>query len=225
MRKDIHSPALVVEHRPGLFARLHISGGIRYELAEGNLAVFREGVATVLRACPFRHIHKFGPVIADLRIDRRQFPFGDGDAQYIRQHRLPRRRGRQLLIALDPMVPLDDELAAPNDREAVLAVFYALVQPDFGFVQAVRIEAGLIRGDRLPVILWKCHGGQWLAPSVVAQSPPSISSSDFILLDIIPVDIHPQPRPLGDVDKTLLVHQFAVLVQPRGGLVEVDEGV
>ena len=44
------------------------------------------------------------------------------------------------------MVPLDDELAAPHDREAVLAVCYALVQPDFGFVQTVGIEAGLIRG-------------------------------------------------------------------------------
>ena len=50
------------------------------------------------------------------------------------------------------MVPLDDELAAPHDREAVLVVCYALVQPDFGFVQAVGIEADLIRVDRLPVI-------------------------------------------------------------------------
>ena len=131
------------------------------------MAVLGEGIAAVLRAGAFRHVHEVGPVVVDLGIYRRQFALGHGDAERVGEHRFPGRGGAAFFGWVDIVVPFGDESAAFDQGAAVATVCNALVEPGFGRVEAVWVDAGCFGGGGVPGRGGEGRGGhgtlRWLS--------------------------------------------------------------
>ena len=60
-----------------------------------------------------------------------------------------------VLPALNPVIPFDDELTAFDQGKTILPIFNPFVQPGFDPIQTTRIETSFFARSAFPDLLWK----------------------------------------------------------------------
>lgn len=119
MGEDIHTVGLVVEYLARLFVWFHITRAVRYELAEGYLAVFVKSVATFFGTFSCRHVHHLRIIIDHLGIGRGQLAFVYGDAEDAGIVGFCRRCLALMALRIDAIIPFGDEITRATDGKVI----------------------------------------------------------------------------------------------------------
>lgn len=139
-----------MENLPRFLTRLHVTGRVGDELAEGYFSVLQKGIPSRFWSFTLRNLHRFRIVIDDLCIRRRDSALLDGNAQHTRKDRLGGRGQRKMLLASSSVVPLGDKASATNNDDAVTPVANVVVKPLFCTVKFPGIYTHIRRRRPLP---------------------------------------------------------------------------
>ena len=141
--QDVHAVRLVVKDLPRLFVRLHIAGHVADELSEGDVAIFRKGVASLFRAFPCRYVHHLRIVVAYRCVCRRYRPLVNGDAEDVRVQRLGRRRNGHGPGAVVTEIPLCRHHPVAHDDGSARTLSPVGLQPLPRRLESRRLESDL----------------------------------------------------------------------------------